>query len=123
MANPNIVAVTSIYGSTSYLIPANTSATTWTALTPAAGSVNKINNIVASNVNASAIAVTVSINSAVSGGGTAYRIAYAISVPANASLIITDKTTAFYVGEGQSVVVTVGTGSKIELTASFETIT
>jgi len=123
MANPNIVAVTSIYGSTSYLIPSTTSATTWTALTPASGTVNKIDNIVASNVTSSAATVTVSINSATAGGGTAYRIAYQISVPPNASLIIADKTTAFYVGESQSVVVTVGTGSAIELTASYEAIT
>jgi hypothetical protein len=123
MANPNIVGVTSIYGSTSYLIPANTSANTWTALTPAAGTVNKVNNIVASNVTGSAATVTVSINSAISGGGTAYRIAYQISVPANSSLIIVDKTTSVYVGEAQSIVVTVGTSSAIELTAAFEALT
>lgn len=122
MANPNIVNVTSIYGSTSYLVPTGTTATTWTALTPATGTVNKIDNIVASNVTGSAAAITVSINSATGGGGTAYRIAYQISVPANASLIITDKTTAFYVGEAQSVVVTSGTASAIELTSSFEAI-
>jgi hypothetical protein len=92
-------------------------------LTPAAGTVNKIDNIVASNVTGSAVAVTVSVNSAVSGGGTAYRIAYQISVPANASLIIIDKTTAIYLGESQSIVVTVGTGSAIELTSSYEAIT
>lgn len=122
MANPNIVGVTSIYGATSYLIPSTTGATTWTALTPASGTINKIDSIIASNVTASPVAVTVSINSATGGGGTAYRIAYQISVPANASLIITDKTTAFYVGEGQSVVVTVGTGSAIELTSTYEAI-
>jgi len=122
MANPNIVNVTSIYGNTSYLIPSTTSATTWTALTPASGTVNKIDNIVASNVTGSNVAVTVSINSAVSGGGTPYRIAYQISVPANASLIVVDKTTSIYVGESQSIVVTVGTGSAIEMTASYEAI-
>ena len=123
MANPNIVAVTSIYGNTSYLIPSTTSATTWTALTPATGTVNKIDNIVASNVTSSAVTLTVSVNSATGGGGTAYRIAYQISVPPNASLIVVDKTTAFYLGESQSVVVTVGTGSAIELTSSYEAIT
>ena len=122
MANPNIVNVTSIYANTSYLIPSTTSATTWTALTPATGTINKVDNIVASNVTSSAVAVTVSINSATAGGGTAYRIAYQISVPANASLIIVDKTTSFYVGESQSVVVTVGTGSALELTAAYEAI-
>ena len=123
MANPNIINVSSIYGSTSYLIPANTSATTWTALTPSAGTVNTVNNIVASTVTGSSVAVTVSINSATAGGGTAYRIAYQISVPANASLIIVDKSTSIYVGESQSIVVTIGTSSAIELTASFEAIT
>ena len=123
MANPNIVNVTSIYGNTSYLIPSTTSATTWTALTPAVGTVNKIDNVVASNVTGAAVAVTLSVNSATGGGGTAYRIAYQISVPANASLILIDKTTAIYLGESQSIVATVGTGSAIELTASYEAIT
>ena len=123
MANPNIVNVTSIYGNTSYLVPTTTTATAWTALTPAAGTVNKIDNIVAANVTGSAATITVSVNSAVSGGGTAYRLAYQITVPANASLIITDKTTALYVGEAQSVVVTSGTTNAIEMVASYEAIT
>jgi hypothetical protein len=78
---------------------------------------------VASNVTGSAVNVTVSINSAISGGGTAYRIAFQISVPANASLIIVDKTTSIYVGEAQSIVATVGTANAIELTASYEALT
>jgi len=123
MANPNIVNVTSIYGNTSYLIPSTTSATTWTALTPASGTVNKIDNIVAANVTGSTATVTVSINSAISGGGTAYRLIYQVSVPANAAIVVADKSTAFYLGEAQSIVVTVGTASAIELTASYEAIT
>ena len=123
MANPNIIGASTIYGNTTYLIPANTSVNTWTALTPAVGTVNKIGSIVASNVTANAATVTVSVNSATSGGGTAYRIAYQISVPAYASLIITDKTTTFYVTETQSVVVTAGTASALELVASYEAIT
>lgn len=123
MANPNIVAVTSIYGNTSYLIPSGTSATAWTALTPASGTVNKIDNLVVSNVTSSAASVTVSVNSATGGGGTAYRIAYQISIPANASLIVIDKTTAIYLGESQSIVVTSTVTSALECTASYEAIT
>jgi hypothetical protein len=122
MANPNIVNVSSIYGNTSYLIPSTTSATTWTALTPASGTVNKIDNIVAANVTGTAAAVTVSINSAAAGGGTAYRLVYQVPVPVNASIVVVDKSTAFYLGEAQSIVVTVGTASAIELTASYEAI-
>ena len=123
MANPNIVNGTSIYGSTNYLIPSTTSATTWTALTPASGTVNKIDNIVASNVTASNATVTVAINSAAAGDGTNYRLIYQVPVPVNASIVIVDKSTAFYLGEAQSIVVTVGTASAIELTSSFEAIT
>jgi hypothetical protein len=123
MANPNIVNVTSIYGNTSYLIPSSTSATTWTALTPASGTVNKIDNIVATNVTASVATVTVAINSAAAGAGTNYRLVYQVPVPVNASIVVADKSTAFYIGEAQSIVVTVGTASAIELTASYEAIT
>jgi hypothetical protein len=123
MANPNIVNVTSIYGNTSYLVPTGTSATTWTALTPSSNTVNKINNIVAANVTSTSATITVSINSAISGGGTAYRLAYQIAVPANASLIVCDKSTGFYLGDAQSVVVTSGTSNAIEMTASYEAIT
>lgn len=123
MANPNLINASSIYGSTSYLIPSTTSVTTWTALTPAAGTVNKIDNIVAANVTASVATVTVAINSAAAGAGTNYRLVYQVSVPGNASIVVADKSTAFYLGEAQSIVVTVGTASAIELTASYEAIT
>ena len=123
MASPNIVNVTSIVGNTSYLIPSNTSANTWTALTPSSNTVNRIDYMTASNVTSAAATVTVSINSATGGGGTAYRIAYQISVPAYATLVILDKTTATYVTDSQSIVVTVGTASALELVASYEAIT
>jgi hypothetical protein len=123
MANPNIVNVTSIYGNTSYLIPSSTSAATWTALTPATGTVNKIDNIVASNVTGAVATVTVAVNSAAAGAGTNYRLVYQVPVPINASIVVADKSTAFYLGEAQSIVVTVGTASAIELTASYEAIT
>ena len=133
MANPNIVNVTSIYGNTAYVTPSTTSATTsWTyngstsltGLTPAAGTVNRVTQIVVSNTTASAANATVAVaNNATFGSGTAYNIAYQISVPANASLIVTDKTTSFYVTENQSVGVTSGTASALTFVATFEAIT
>jgi hypothetical protein len=96
----------------------------WTALTPAVGTVNKIDNIVASNINASSAAlITVAINSLAGGLGTNYRLIYQLPVPVNASVVIVDKSTAFYLGETQSIVVTSGTANAIEMTASYEAIT
>jgi hypothetical protein len=130
MANPNITNVTSILGTTTYLTP---SATTAVVLLPNAASssqVFKINQIVAANVNGSAaVNTTVSIysNGAVAqgsapSGGTAYPIVSTVSVPATASLIVTDKTTAIYLMEGQSITVTSGTASGITYTISYEVI-
>jgi hypothetical protein len=134
MANPNIAALTSIYGNTAYVVPSGTGATTsWTyngtttltGLTPAAGTVNKITGLVVSNVTGTAATATVGVGNNVTFGSATVigYIAYQISVPANASLIIVDKTTDLYITENQSVGVTSGTGSALTYTAIFEAIT
>jgi len=133
MANPNIAALTSIYGNTAYVVPSTTGATTsWTyngstsltGLTPATNSVNKITGLIVSNTTASAAYATVGVgNNATFGSATVIGyLAYQISVPANASLIIVDKTTDLYITENQSVGVTSGTASALTYTAIFEAI-
>ena len=123
MANPNIVAVTSILGNTTYLTPANTTANVLLSNAASSGDVLKINQIVAANVDGSSAAnCTVTVNSAAAGGGTAYPIVSTVSVPADASLIVVDKTTAIYLMENQSIVVTSGTASDLTFTISYEAI-
>jgi hypothetical protein len=130
MANPNITNVTSILGTTTYLTPSATTAVVLLPNAASSGQVFKINQIVAANVNGSAaVNTTVSIytNGAVAqgsapSGGTAYPIVSTVSVPANASLIVADKTTAIYLMEGQSITVTSGTASGIAYTISYEVI-
>ena len=123
MANPNIVSVTSILGNTTYLTPANTSANVLLSNAASSGDVLKINQIVCANVDGSSAAnCTVTVNSAAAGGGTAYPIVSTVSVPADASLIVVDKTTAIYLMENQSIVVTSGTASDLTFTISYEAI-
>jgi len=131
MANPNIVNVTSILGTTTYLTPSATTAVVLLPNAASSGTVFKINQIVAANVKGtSAVDTTVSIysNGAVAqgsapSGGTAYPVVSTVSVPADASLIVTDKTTAIYLMEGTSITVTSGTASGITYTISYEVIT
>lgn len=130
MANPNIAAVTAIYGTTTYLTPSGTSAVVLLPNAAASGTVMRINQIVAANVDGTnAVNATVSIysNGAVAqgsapSGGTAYPIISTVSVPANASLIVADKTTNIYLMEGTSITVTSGTASKITYSISYELI-
>jgi len=123
MANPNIVNVTAILGTTTYLTPANTTANTLLSNAASSGLVFKINQIVCANVNgASAVNATVAINSAAAGAGTNYPVISTIAVPASASVIAVDKTTAIYLMEDSSIVVTSGTSSGITYTISYESI-
>ena len=130
MANPNIVNVTSILGETTYLTPAVDTAVVLLPNAASSGKVYKINQIVAANVDGtSAVNTTVSLysNGAVAqgsapSGGTAYPIVSTVSVPADATLIVTDKTTAIYLMEGTSIAVTSGTASKITYSISYEII-
>jgi len=123
MANPNIVSVTSILGNTTFLTPADTAANVLLSNAASSGDVLKINQIVAANVNGtSAVDTTVAVNSAAAGAGTSYPVVSTVSVPADASIIVTDKTTAIYLMEDQSIVVTSGTASGISYTISYEAI-
>ena len=113
MANPNITNVTAIYGNTTYLTPSGTTAVVLLPNAASSNKVFKINQIVASNTTGTAANATVSIytNGAVAqgsapSGGTAYPVVSTIAVPASASLIAVDKTTAIYLMEGQSITVT-----------------
>ena len=128
MAAPNIASLTTITGKTTYFTPSGTSAVVLLANAASSNTVLKINQIVAANVNGTnAVDATVSIytNGAVAqgsapSGGTAYPIASTISVPADASLIVADKTTGLYLEEGTSITVTSGTASGITYSISYE---
>jgi hypothetical protein len=130
MANPNLLAATTASGTTTYYTPGGTTALVLVTNAASSGQVYKINQIVAANVNgSSAVNATVSIytNGAVAqgsapSGGTAYPIVSTVSVPANASLIVVDKTTPVYLMEGTCISVTSGTASGITYSVSYEVI-
>jgi hypothetical protein len=130
MANPNLLAATTASGTTTYYTPGGTSAVVLLPNAASSGQVFKINQIVCANVNgSSAVNATVSIytNGAVAqggspSGGTAYPIISTISVPASASVIAVDKTTAVYLMEGSSITITSGTASGITYSISYEVI-
>ena len=129
MANPNIVNVSTIYGTTTYYTPSGTTAVVLVANAASSNTVYKIDNVVAANVTGTTATATVSIytNGAVAqgsapSGGTAYPIIYQVPVPANAAVVVVDKSTAFYLQEGTSISITSGTANAITFTTSYEAI-
>jgi len=131
MAAPNIASLTTITGKTTYFTPTGTTAVVLLTNAASSNNVLKINQIVVANVDGTnAVDATVSIysNGAVAqgsapSGGTAYPIASTISVPADASLIVVDKTTAIYLEENTCISITSGTASKLTFSVSYETMT
>jgi hypothetical protein len=129
MANPNLINASSITGNTTYYTPSVITAVVLLPNSASSGIVNKIGNVVVSNVTASVATATVSIysNGAVAqgsapSGGTAYPIAFQVSVPANATLVVVDKSTSFYLQEGTSISITSGTANSLTFTTSYEAI-
>jgi hypothetical protein len=130
MANPNIVNVSAIYGNTTYLTPSVTSALVLLPNAASSGKVFKIESLVATNSNTTtAFNATVAVytNGAQAQGsapssGTAYPIASTVSVPANSSLVVVDKSTGFYLQEGTSITITSGSANQLTFVVSYEDI-
>jgi hypothetical protein len=123
MAAPNIVNVTTITGKTTYLTPANTTANVLLANAASSNKVFKINMITVANVDGTNNADgTIAINSAAAGSGTSYPIMSTITVPADATVIAIDKSTAFYLEEDKSIVVTSSAASDLTFVISYEEI-
>lgn len=122
MSAPNIVNVSSIVAGYAALAPANIIANVLLNNSPDTGAVVKVNSLVITNITDSSVPTTVSINTAATGAGTSYRIAYNIYVPSGASLQLVDKGNFLYLTEDTSLVVTSGTSAALEYVAVYETI-
>jgi len=85
------------------------------------GRVFKILSIVAANVDGTNAAdISVSRYSAAALGGTAFPMALAISVPANASLIVSDATTPVVLAANTSLGATAGASDTITMTVTYQ---
>lgn len=126
MAAPNILAATTATPHTVSITPADT-ARNALVTAPSSGAAQKINQIMVANIDGTtAYDATVELRLA---DGTTYRaLASTISVPPDASLIISDKTTMFYLldtsvtGEASTLWATSSTASKLTYTVSYETV-
>jgi hypothetical protein len=124
MAAPNIVNV-SLINANSNVQTLSTTAEIGLLSNPASsGKVYKVNTIMVANrePNANAVNVTVNLYSAAALTGTGTYIAQLISVPGNATLIITDKSTAFYLQEDKSIGIKSGTSNGLTVMTSWEEI-
>lgn len=116
MANPNIVNVTSIFGKTDTFALTTSSANLVTAT---ANTVFKINSILVTNIDGTSAAdVTISFNDLTN----TRSIASTISVPADATLSVIDKTNSFYLEETEVITGLASANSDLVCMISYEII-
>ena len=126
MAAPNILACTTATPHTVSITPADT-ARNALVTAPASGSAQKINQIMVANIDGSA-AYDATVELRLADGSTYRALGSTISVPADATLILLDKTTALYLldtsvtGQPSTLWATSGTASKLTYTVSYEAI-
>ena len=98
-----------------------TSATSLLSNAAASGRTYKVISVIAANVDGTNAAdISVSRYSAAALGGTAFPMASTISVPADASLIVSDATTPVMLAANTSLGATAGTGNAITMTVTYQ---
>lgn len=122
MAAPNIIGATTINGKTAYANLTSTSATTVLNNASGSGKCLKVNVLNVANYSNAAASITVGYYSAANIGGTQYQIVGNVSVPANSTLNVIDKTSQYYVEEDKSLGATAGTANTLCVTCSYEDI-
>jgi hypothetical protein len=123
MAAPNIVNVATIIGKTSVVDLTTTDATSIISNSASSGKVFKVNTLIVSNVDGTSNAeITVSLYSQDDIGGTATEICKTVVVPADASLVVIDKTSFIYLEEDKSIGAIAGAASDLKVVCSYEEI-
>ncbi len=123
MAAPNIVNVATITGKTAVVDLTSTSATAIVSNPASSGKVFKVNSITVANVDGTVAAdITISYYSQDDIGGTATQIVSTVSVPADATLIVVDKSTSIYLEEDRSIGATAGAANDLKVICSYEEI-
>jgi len=118
MSAPNIVNVSTITGKTAVLAAVGTSATNLLANSASSNKVLKVNTIIVSNDHTDTVTLTVDLYRS----STAYKLIDTVSIATNSSFTPIDKSIPIYLEEGDTLRVTAGTASYLDVICSYEEI-
>lgn len=118
MANPNIVNVANIFGKTSS-VELTDSEQEIVSNPSSSNKIFKINLILAANIDGTNPA---NVSVFLYDGTTSFPLASTLRVPADATLLVIDKTASFYLEENWSIRALASAVGDIQLTISYEEI-
>ena len=123
MAAPNIVSVSTIIGNNSLTNVSTTSAFTIVNNAASSNKVYKVNSIIVSNKDGTnPFAATINVYDQDDLGGNAYSIISTVDIPADASVVVMDKSSSIYLREDQSIGAIANVANKLFVIASWEEI-
>ena len=123
MANPNIVAVSNIYGKTVYDTDIATSPASLVTNAASSGKILKINSLIIANIDGTNAAdITVTLRQTSNASVLHSTIANTVSVPADATLVVISKDTSIYLEEDQALYVLASASGDLSATCSYEEI-
>jgi len=123
MSAPNVVGVATITGKSGVVNLSSTNATAVVSNPASSGKVFKLNTIIVSNVDGTNAAnITISYFDQDDIGGTATQIVSTVAVPADATLIVLDKSTSIYLEEDRSIGATASAANDLKILVSYEEI-
>lgn len=120
MAAPNLANPTTITAKYPSPVALTTSAQALLNNPASSGKALKVNTLMISNVSASPADVTVNRYPEDDIGGTGVAIAYQITVPAKATLVVIAKTNSVYLEEDRSIGALASAGSALVAHWSYE---
>ena len=120
MTAPNLASPTTINGKTARTGISTTATVGVVTNASSSGKVLKINSIFAANVATDSTSVSVSVS--IYDGSTDFYAAKDIFVPPNATQIIGQKDTYFYLEEGDQLRVTAEAADKLNIIVGYEDI-
>ena len=119
----NIVNVTTINGVTTAVSLTSTSEISVVSNANASGKVYKIESLVVANTSTTtAYNITIKYHDAAAIGGNAYPICSTVSVPANASLVVIEKSNGIYLEANSSIGATASSANQLQVVCSYEDI-
>ena len=118
MATPNIASVATING---FCVNGAVTTSNQDVVDVAAEYVYKINSIIIANIDGTN-AATVTIGVSTDAGSSYHNIAHTVSVPADATLVVIDKNSSFYLDETDLIRVTGSANSDLTYLISGEEI-
>jgi hypothetical protein len=121
MAAPNLNSPTTITGKTAYATPANTSEATLLTNAAGSGKALRLTAITVANLGIGAADITVSIYSAAA-GGTEYRLASTVAVPAYATLVLLGRDSSVWIEEDRRITVRSSAANSLTVVCSYEEV-